>query len=43
MDHWPFITAAYALTIAGVLGTSLWAWRAARAAERDAGDGTERD
>lgn len=43
MDPWPFIAAAYGLTIAAVALTSLWAVRAARAAERLADEGTERE
>jgi hypothetical protein len=36
MDPWPFVIAAYGLTLTGTIGTSLWAWRAAKAAERKA-------
>ncbi len=43
MDPWPFVAAAYGLTVLGVVVASVWAWRAARLAERDAGEGAERD
>lgn len=33
MNHWPFIIAAYALTIAGTLGLTLWSWLAMRRSE----------
>ena len=33
MNHWPFIIAAYALTIAGTLGLALWSFVAMRRAE----------
>lgn len=33
MNHWPFIIAAYALTIAGTLGLTLWSLTAMRRAE----------
>ena len=36
MNHWPFIIAAYALTIIGTLGVTLWSWTAMRRAEADA-------
>jgi hypothetical protein len=36
MNHWPFILAAYGLTIAGTLGVSWWSYAAMRRAERDA-------
>ena len=36
MNHWPFIIAAYALTIAGTLGLTGWSWAAMRRAERQA-------
>ena len=36
MNHWPFILAAYALTLAGVLGLTLWSFAAMRRAEADA-------
>jgi hypothetical protein len=35
MNHWPFIIAAYGLTIAGALGVSLWSLAAMRRAEAD--------
>lgn len=34
MNHWPFIIAAYALTVAGTAGASFWAWSAMRRAEK---------
>jgi len=43
MDPWPFVIAAYALTLAGTAATSIWAWRAAQSAERRAGQMQERD
>ena len=36
MNHWPFIIAAYGLTILGMLGLALWSWAAMRRAEADA-------
>lgn len=36
MSHWPFIIGAYALTIAGTLGVSLWSFAAMRRAEAEA-------
>jgi hypothetical protein len=33
MNHWPFIIAAYALTIVGTGGVTLWAFAAMRRAE----------
>jgi hypothetical protein len=36
VDPWPFIVAAYALTIAGTLGMALWSFLAMRRAEADA-------
>lgn len=38
MNHWPFIIAAYALTILGTLGVTFWAWSAMRRAEKLADD-----
>lgn len=38
MNHWPFIIAAYALTIAGTIGVASWAWAAMRRAEKLAED-----
>lgn len=43
MPHWPFIIAAYGITLAATLATSLWAWSLARKAERRAAQLTERD
>ena len=42
MNHWPFIIAAYGVTVAGVLGLSFTSWRAMRVAERRA-DAMKRD
>ena len=36
MSHWPFIIAAYALTILGALGVTLWSFAAMCRAEADA-------
>ena len=36
MNPWPFIIAAYALTILGTVGTVLWSWAAMRRAEAQA-------
>jgi len=36
MSHWPFIVAAYALTLAGVAGITLFSWLAMRRAEKEA-------
>ena len=36
LDPWPFILAAYALTILATLAVTFWSWRAMKAAERDA-------
>ena len=36
VDAWPFIMAAYALTILGTLAVTFWSWQAMRKAERDA-------
>ncbi|WP_423142222.1 hypothetical protein ACOYW6_02375 [Parablastomonas sp. CN1-191] len=33
LDPWPFVIAAYALTIAGTLALTAWAWLAMRRAE----------
>jgi hypothetical protein len=35
VNHWPFIIAAYGLTIAGTLGVTLWSLVAMRRAEAD--------
>jgi hypothetical protein len=43
MDPWPFIIAAYGLTLAGTLAISVWAWNGALAAERKADAPRERD
>ncbi|WP_146193630.1 heme exporter protein CcmD [Sphingosinicella humi] len=36
MNHWTFILAAYALTIVGTLGVTLWSLVAMRRAEAEA-------
>ncbi len=36
MNHWPFIIAAYGLTIAGTLGVTLWSLISMRRAEAEA-------
>jgi hypothetical protein len=36
VDAWPYIVAAYALTILGTLAVTFWSWRTMRKAERDA-------
>ncbi|HYZ47414.1 MAG TPA: heme exporter protein CcmD [Sphingomonas sp.] len=36
MSHWPYIIAAYALTIGGMAGLALVSWLRMRTAERDA-------
>jgi hypothetical protein len=36
VDPWPFIVAAYALTVLGTAGTTLWSYLAMRRAEADA-------
>ena len=36
MNHWPFILAAYALTLSGILGLTAWSFAAMRRAEADA-------
>lgn len=36
MNHWPFILAAYAVTILGTSGLTLWSLAAMRRAEADA-------
>ena len=33
MNPWPFVTAAYAVTLLGIGGLMLWAWRSMRRAE----------
>jgi hypothetical protein len=43
MNPWPFVTAAYAVTLIGTLVTSLWAWRTALTAEARADALRERD
>lgn len=36
MSHWPFIAAAYALTIAGTVAATLWSYVAMKRAEAEA-------
>jgi hypothetical protein len=36
MNPWPFVIAAYGLTLLGTIAVSLWSWRAARTAEQRA-------
>ena len=36
MNHWAFVTAAYAVTIAATGGLLLWAWLSMRRAEAKA-------
>jgi hypothetical protein len=36
LNHWPFIIAAYALTIVGTIGVALWSLAAMRRAEAQA-------
>ncbi|HEY9579331.1 MAG TPA: heme exporter protein CcmD [Rhizorhapis sp.] len=38
MNHWPFIIAAYGLTLAGTAVLCLWSWLSMRRAERRAAD-----
>ena len=33
MNPWPFVTAAYAVTIIATAGLLMWAWRSMRRAE----------
>jgi len=42
MQHWPFIIAAYAITVGGTGGLLLWSWLRMRSAERRA-DSLRRD
>lgn len=36
MNHWTFVIAAYAVTLAGAFGATIWSWAAMRRAEREA-------
>ena len=36
MNPWPFVIAAYAITILGTASLALWSWIAMRRAEADA-------
>jgi len=42
MNPWPFILAAYALTILGTLGVTAWSFSAMRRAEAEAASLSER-
>ncbi len=42
MNHWPFIIAAYGLTLFGTIGVALWSWVTMRRAEAEA-DALRRD
>jgi len=42
VNHWPFILAAYGLTLAATLGVVGWSWSAMRKAETEA-DNLRRD
>jgi len=35
MNPWPFVTAAYAITLIGATVITLWSWLAMRGAEGD--------
>ncbi|GGD38429.1 heme exporter protein CcmD [Croceicoccus pelagius] len=41
LDHWPFVIAAYAIGIGGMLAMVVWSWLSMRRAEarRDAAKG----
>lgn len=43
MEPWPFVIAAYVLTLGGTVATSIWAWRSAKNAESRAEQMQERD
>ncbi len=43
MNPWPFVIAAYGITLVATLVTSLWAWRRAISAEARAAALRERD
>ncbi|HEY1124369.1 MAG TPA: hypothetical protein VGE65_01950 [Sphingobium sp.] len=43
MNPWPFVIAAYAITLLGAAVTSIWAWRSASDAETRANALKERD
>jgi len=43
MNPWPFVIAAYGITLVATVATSVWAWRAAKSAEKRAQDLTGRD
>jgi hypothetical protein len=42
VNHWPFILAAYGLTLVGAVGVTLWSWSAMRRAEAEV-DALRRD
>lgn len=35
MNHWLFVTAAYAVALGGTIAMTLWAWAAMRRAEKN--------
>ena len=43
MNPWPFVFAAYGITIIGTVAASLWAWRTAMSAEKRADALRDRD
>jgi hypothetical protein len=43
MNSWPFVIAAYGVTIAGTVALSLWAWASMRSAEARADSLRNRD
>ena len=42
MNPWPFIVAAYAVTIVATVGVTIWSWLAMRRAEAEAAALSER-
>ena len=42
MNPWPFVVAAYGVTLAGAAGLALTSWRAMRRAEAASGDAGKR-
>jgi hypothetical protein len=36
MSHWPFVIAAYVVTLGGTFGLLTWAWTSMRSAEKKA-------
>jgi hypothetical protein len=43
MNPWPFVISSYAIVLLGAVAVSLWAWRAARAAEARVDAQSDRD